>query len=341
MRYFVIVLGLIVVLCAGAVLFSKRGTEPVPGSQKLEVVATIFPIADWLREIGGPDIEVHCLVSGGANPHHFEPSINDALRISRARAVFAIGLGLDMWAEKLLKNSQNGNSTSYFTTGTWIVPRTFGEQTITIAPVATSAIHHGHDDHDGDGDGDEHDGHHHHHELGDADPHYWLDPVRAQTVVARMADELSKLDPAHREDYTHRAQAYVETLQTLAGEVELEAQAMPKGRKVVTFHDAYGYLLERLGVKLAAVVQVSPGIDPSPRDVSEALRIMREIGQRTVFTEPTENVGAARVVAGELGGEVKLLDPMDSEVSEAGKTYVERLRHNIAVITKALRPENK
>jgi len=304
-------------LILSAVFLAGCGGSSAPASGKPQIVATIFPLADWAREIAGPDADVHLLVSGAANPHHFEPGIRDATSVTEAKAVFAVGLGLDPWAKRLTQNS--GGGAILFETGTWITPRKLD---------ALKTIEIGHDDdHDGD----------HHHE-GTDDPHYWLDPQRAITVVQRMAEELGKLDAAHNDGYAQRAAAYIEKLKAINAELEAGAKTIKPGTQLVAFHDAYGYLFERLGIKLAAVVQVSPGVEPGLRDVSEAIRIMKEIGQKTVFKEPAGSVSAAKLVAQELNAIVETLDPMDSQGSDAGTTYVERLRHNISVLTKVAKP---
>jgi len=321
-------LALLVITVAGAlILVSRQSSEPLlGGTQKLVVVATIFPLADWLREIGGPDVEVHCLVSGGSNPHHFEPAIRDAALVARARALFAAGLGLDEWAGRLAANSGRGEDLVYCETGSWIRPLQFHT---TVVPMAA-------------GESAEHGAKGveveilHGHEHGQSDPHYWLDPLRACDVVIRLADELGKLDPPHGNDYKRRATLYVGKLQALNGELAARARGIPPGSQVVTFHDAYSYLLGRLGIGLAAVIQASPGVEPSARDVSEALRILRQVGQRVVFQEPMDNGLAARTIARELGAGLEILDPLDSEASSVGKTYLERVRHDLNVLADAV-----
>ena len=315
MRLFISIL-ITIVIVALILIFTVKPAQ-APKRETLEVVGTIFPLADWLREIGGPDATVHCLVAGSANPHHFEPTTGDAMRVSQARAVFGIGLNLDAWVGKLVKNAGRGDQLAYFETGKWITPRKIGAARMIGA------------------DAD------HAHEAGDDDPHYWLDPQRAISVVRQMADEMGKLDPVHREAYLGRATAYVEKLKILDFELQKRAAEIPPGAQIVTFHDAYGYLLERLSIKLAAVVQVSPGVEPSLKDMTEAERIMREIRQRMVFAEPQESPKAATLVAERLGAKVEILDPMDGELSPAGKTYLERLAYDIALLVKAVASKNE
>lgn len=296
---------------AAGIAFSSRSGNAAGGPEagKMQLAATIFPLADWLREVAGEDAEVHCLVSAAKNPHHFEPSAGDAVRVTRSRALFAIGLGLDPWAAKLAANSGNP-APQHIEVSAWIVPRPiFGAGAKVIGSHVCST------------------------QCGDGqhDPHFWLDPARAITVVERLAVELGKLDPPHAEGYARRAAAYVVKLKALDAEVQSTAKTIAPGRKAVTFHDAYGYLFERLGIELAAVVQHAPGIEPSPRDVSGALRVMREIGQRTVFSEPA-GTPAAKAIAKELGAETATLDPLDTEWSDAGKNYLERMRHNLVML---------
>jgi ABC-type Zn uptake system ZnuABC Zn-binding protein ZnuA len=327
---------LVVIIVAGLLIFAfARPRKDVQTSGKLQVVATIFPLADWLREVGGDDVEVHCLVSGSSNPHHFDPSMKDATVLTKARAVFAVGLELDPWAAKLADNAAN-RDLKFFTTGKWIKPRSLSSvKTVNIGAAAPAEADE-HADHD-------HDGHDHHgHDHGDQDPHYWLDPVRAKNVVLRMAEELGKLDEANAAEYRARAKAYAEKIDALNKDVSDTAKriaAVKSGAQLVTFHDAYGYLFEPLGISVAAVIQVSPGVEPGSKDVTEAVRMMQTIGQKVVFSEPLGGAKVAQVIAEQLkpAAMVKMLDPLDSELSEAGKTYLERMRYNLEVIEEALK----
>lgn len=342
MRVFVGFLAALAVAVVIAMFYVKPGGPPPPGNGvKLNVVASIFPLADWLREIGGADVEVHTLVSGNNNPHHFEPTIKDATRVTQAHALFIVGLGLDPWAENLAMNASTG--VKLFEAGEWIKPRKMSDVK-TIKLAGTSAAKHEDQEHDHDHKKSAHEEHdhdhdaHHDHDHGDADPHFWLDPARAITVVQRMAEELGKLAPAHRDAFASRAAAYIEKLKALDAEMSQAAKQIPPGTQLVTFHDAYGYLLERLGITLAAVVQTSPGVEPGTKETTEALRIMKQIGQKVVFQEPASDTAAIKVIAEELGAKIELLDPMDSELSGAGKTYLERLKHDITVLSKSGAP---
>ena len=283
-------------------------------SAKLQLCATVAPLADWLREVGGEDAEVHCLVDGSKDPHHFEPSPQDAQRVSSARAVFAVGLDLDPWVEPFVKNAGRGDKLVLFKTGDWITPRKFEHHEIEIG------AHHEEE-----------------HQQGGPDPHYWQDPRRAMSVVSRMADELIKLDPTHTRNYASRRDACLDKLKALDELNESAAKLIPKDQRLVTFHDAYGYLFERLHVHIAAVVQVTPGVEPTLKDCTEALGAMRQIKQSVIFKEPSGSDRAIEIIARELGiTKIEILDPLDNELSSVGKNYFERMKHNITILARTL-----
>lgn len=325
MRWLILIL-VVGVLGVGAFLALKPPSGSVSANGPLRVTATIFPVAEWLREIAGGDVDVHLLCGGVSNPHHFEPKPQDIAAVTQSRAVFAVGLGLDEWSHKLVENA-GGTSIQLFETGEWIKPRKLAVTTIDPEKKAGAKGDAKHDPHEGH----DHAGHDHHHH-GDEDPHFWLDPQRAKTVVARLAVELGKISPKSAQAFTQRAEAYTKKLNELDAKLKLAAKNNPERRKLVTFHDAYGYLFERLNMEVAAVVQVSPGVEPATRDFSVAIAKMKEIGQKTVFTEPAGNPKVAQMLAQEVGGTTALLDPLDTEFSEAGKTYIERMLYNLKTL---------
>ncbi len=314
------VVGVAVLLGAIIWLGSKSSIQPSPG--RMQLCATISPLADWVREVAGEDADVHCLVDGSKDPHHFEPSPQDAVRVSASRAVFSVGLDLDEWADKLVANAGRGDKLVLFETGSWITPRKLEVHQIEIHGAPKT-----------DGTHDE-EGHHH----NGGDPHYWHDPRRAITVVTHMADELIKLDPVHKSGYETRKENCLKKLAALDDRIELAAKKIPAGKQIVTFHDAYGYLFERLHVSVAAVVQVSPGVEPTLKDCTEAIHAMQEIKQNVVFTEPAGSDRAIETIAKALGiTHTEILDPLDNEYSPVGKNYFERMTHNIETLEKAFK----
>ncbi|HHV62259.1 MAG TPA: zinc ABC transporter substrate-binding protein [Firmicutes bacterium] len=69
------------------------------GSMRVvRVVATIFPLADIARQIGGNRVNVTTLLPPGASPHTFELTPGQAREIANADVIIRVGSGLDDWA---------------------------------------------------------------------------------------------------------------------------------------------------------------------------------------------------------------------------------------------------
>jgi zinc transport system substrate-binding protein len=73
----------------------NQGTE-------LKVVASIFPLADFARNVGQDKIEVITLLPPGADPHSYGPKPGQVRDMAEARVFIKNGAGLELWAEKLV-----------------------------------------------------------------------------------------------------------------------------------------------------------------------------------------------------------------------------------------------
>ena len=75
-------------------------------SGQLEVVATILPVADFVKNVGGERVDVTVMVPPGASPHSYEPVPSQMVAIGRAQAYFAVGSGVEfelMWMDKVIE----------------------------------------------------------------------------------------------------------------------------------------------------------------------------------------------------------------------------------------------
>jgi zinc transport system substrate-binding protein len=152
----------------------------------MSVSVSVFPIYDLVRRVAGPDADVGLLLPAGRNEHSFDPTPKDIEAASRARVGVMVGLGLDPWMEKLMKDA---------------APKArllkVGDRVPTL------------DD-----------------EKGAPDPHVWLDPERARLIVRAIAEELGKADAAHAVAYRTRATEIDASLAALDNEIEGRAKAL-------------------------------------------------------------------------------------------------------------------
>jgi len=70
-------------------------------AEKIRAVATIFPIYDFARIVGGDDAVVSMLLPPGAESHSFEPRPSDVLTIAKSDLFFHAGVSMEPWAVEI------------------------------------------------------------------------------------------------------------------------------------------------------------------------------------------------------------------------------------------------
>jgi zinc transport system substrate-binding protein len=300
-----------------------------PPTGKIPVVASIIPLGDFCRRLGGERVEVQVLIPPGASPHVFEPPPSVIAKASQARVFVYIGLGLEPWAEKLL--SSRG------TRGLAVVEAARG-----IPLLREVAGHH----HPGEapdtekeaqpqGQGRGKDGGAEIEAHGSANPHIWMDPVLVQEICRRLTAALIQVDPEHRLLYEANLQEYLKELEELHRQIKERVDTW-RIREYVCFHPAYTYFARRYNLREVGVIEVAPGREPTPRHLQEMVASIRRYGIRVVFAEPQFSPRVAQVIAQEAGVKVLTLDPIGGR-PPYGSDYLKLMRYNLAVLEEAMK----
>ena len=66
---------------------------------KLQVYASIYPIYDFTKKIGGDKIDVYNMTSAGAEPHDFEITSKDMANLTKANLFVYNGGGMEHWVD--------------------------------------------------------------------------------------------------------------------------------------------------------------------------------------------------------------------------------------------------
>lgn len=269
-----------------------------------EVVASFYPLA-WVGErVAGDDWTVDNLTAPGGEPHDLELSIDATAALSDADLV----LYLDAF-QPAVDDAVDANATGEVLDAATVVD---------LRPMTD----HGHAEESGHDHGDE------------ADPHFWLDPLRMARVAEAVGDELAALDPEGAAGYRERADGLVTELETLDREY-VEGLGGCQRDVVVVSHDAFGYL-EKYGLELAPIAGLSPGAEPTPATLAELSELVRSEGLTTVFAETLTSPRTAETLAADLGVGTDVLDPLEGLTEEtADEDYLSVMRDNLARLQEA------
>jgi zinc transport system substrate-binding protein len=303
-------------MCLGIIIWTgfpaPAAASPAPA--KISVAASILPLGDFCKNIGGDRVTVTVLVPPGASPHTFEPSPTAVAKAVTARVFVYVGAGLDPWAARLLK--------AQATPGQAVVKAVAG------IPLIQEVGEHKLKAHGARKPGEAE----HHHEGGN--PHVWLDPALAQDICRRIAQALIQVDPEHKKVYEENLAHYVRQLENLDQDIKKSVAAFHQ-KDYVCFHDAYAYFSRRYGLKEVGVIEAAPGREPSPGHLQKIIAAIKKTGVKAIFAEPQLSPRVAEVIAKEAGVKVLLVDPLGGP-PPYGSDYIKLMRHNLAVLTQAM-----
>lgn len=292
-------------LVALAMFIVGCGGEKQSVSDKLQVAASFYPMAEFARNVGGDKAEVFVLVPDGAEAHDWEPSPSDLSRLGKAQ-VFVYNGVVEPWAKQAL-TALSERKILAVQTGLGLYERA----------------------------GETHEEEHHHHDHGCAhgkqDPHVWISPKKAIKQVERITAVLCEADAKNAKYYQDNSAKYVEQLKAL--DIQLTNLAKNAPRKVfVTAHAAFGHLADDYGLKQMAVNGLSPHAEPTPADLQRLIKVVQEENVRYVFFETLTDPKLAKLVADETGAEISVLDPLEGLNEEGRKNkldYLQIMQRNI------------
>ncbi len=287
-----------ILLLLGTVTACGQQATPTTGPEKggLVVAASIAPLGDFAREVGGNRVQVEVLVPPGASPHTYELTPAQLKLLNRADVLLLNGVGLEFWQDKVLNSLDNPNlRVVILSEGLHI------EQAVEEGNVG-------------------------------GNPHLWLDVVNAIIYVTRIRDAFAAADPQGAEVYSQNSARYIEDLKALDREIMLTVAQFPN-KKFIAFHPAWIYFARRYGLEQAAVVEETPGQEPSPAQIAHIVEVARSIGAKAIFAEPQFSPKAAQVIAEESGIQVLFLNPLGEPPDYQ---YIPTMRHNLEQLRKAM-----
>jgi zinc transport system substrate-binding protein len=164
-------------------------------------------------------------------------------------------------------------------------------------------------------------------------PHIWLNTKNAIKMTETCTDAFIDIDPAHKDLYATNGKRYSEKLLLLQKEMESSLQPF-RGRKIITFHEAFPYFAQQFKLVIAAVIEREPGSEPSAKDLAQTISIVRASGIKTLFTEPQYPSRAAQTIAHETGASIYILDPAVTGANDPD-AYISIMKNNLKELKRA------
>lgn len=292
-------------LCAALTITFIASASAAAAAKPLRVVASFSVLADVVRQVGGEHVEVKSLVPPNGDPHQFEPSPDDAMNLKNADLTFLSGEGLERWFEKLAKASGYQGTPTIVSTGIKLRERQRKGRT-------------------------------------SDDPHVWNSPLNVQVWVANIEQALSAADPADAPDYEANADRYRKELQQLDADARAKFGPIPQARrKILTSHDAFGYLGRDYGIEFLAPLGLSTEAEASAADVAKLIDQVRKENVKIYFIETSNDPRLVQQIASATGAHPggKLYAEALSPPDGPAPTYLRMFRYNIDQLVHAMAGE--
>jgi zinc transport system substrate-binding protein len=274
----------------------------------MKVAATIEPLADFCRNVGGDLVEVETLIPPGASSHVFEPTASQFVFVSQAKVFVMVGLQLETWASGVIQKVGSSSMvvvTSDAVPGDKLIKAGAfnGEQGTPDAPY---------------------------------DPHVWLDPTIAMYQVRAIRDGFIEADPKHAAAYAANAAEYNAKLAALDEGIRSRVSTFRK-KDFVALHPGWTYFSRRYGINQAGAVQEFPEQEPSGKQIADIVKTIKQKKIKVIFAEPQISPKAAQVIAAEIPGvRVLFLDPLGDPAKPDVSTYIKMMQHNVRVMSEVL-----
>lgn len=179
------------------------------------------------------------------------------------------------------------------------------------------------------------------HVHGEIDPHMWLDVHNVQAEVEVITQALIGQDPDSAQNYRKRAEEYKAELAELDQWMSSVLQTIPEGsRRLVTAHDAYGYLARGYGLEVTGFASANPSLEPSAGQLATLSATLRDLKVPAVFIESSTRSGAGELhtIAASLG--IRVCSLNSDTLSAHTPSYIEAMVSNTKTLKACLDPQS-
>jgi len=272
-------------------------------SAEISVMTSFYPLYEFTKQVGQDKVRVSLLVPPGIEPHDWEPTINELQKMYEADLIVINGLGFENWSDDI--DTVNSDVV--------IVDTSKGVSLII------------------DDDALRKDGYHF--DRSTADPHIWLNPVKAKTQIQNILDALVSVDPENEKFYKQNAQSYQDKLDALDSKIRTELSSCNKD--FIAFHNAFSYFAMQYGLNQHSIVDSNePNIGPTPKTLERVINFAQTFDIDVIFTEELVDTRSSQVIANEIGAKVLVLSPI--EVGDENSNYLSKMENNLSNLKVAL-----
>ncbi len=270
------------------------------------VVVTHTVLCDLTKQIAQDTVNLKCLLSPASDPHVYQPKPEDRKAIESAKLILYGGYNFEPSLIRLIKATSNK------------APK------IAVGEIAVPKPQQFKD-----------------HGKVESDPHVWHNPKNGIEMAKVISKNLATLRPDKADTFTKNTNNVVVGLTQVDSWIKSQIATIPQAaRKLVTTHDALGYYAKAYGLPVeTALGGISTEEQPTPKRVTQLVKVIRNAKVPTIFAEATINPKLINTLAKEAKVNVakrKLFTDGLGEKGSEAETYTGMLVANTRTIVEGL-----
>lgn len=343
-------LGILLTICLLASGCGGGSIRPQKTQDKrLNVVTTLFPYYDFVRQIAGNEVQLSLVVPAGMDSHSFEPTPADMRMIQSADVLICNGGAIETWLQDVL----GAMDTSNMTIVTMMDHVNTVEEELVEGMEDTDHDHdHGAEEHY-EGDGHDHgteehyegDGHDHSNDDGhdveiEYDEHIWTSPANSMKIVEVIGQTLEEADASHKDYYAAQTKSYIGQLQEL-DDAFFEVVDHAK-RHMIILGDKFPfrYFADEFGLNYrAAFSGCSSDTEPSAKTIAYLIEKVKSEQIPVIYYLELSSPRVAEIISEETGAKPLLLHSCHNVTRsqfDSGVTYLELMWNNVKNLREGL-----
>jgi zinc transport system substrate-binding protein len=276
-------------------------------SEKKVIICSFYPMYILTQNVAAdvPGVAVECMTNTQTGClHDYQLTPQDMKKLNSAWALVVNGGGMETFLEKAIA----------------LFPRLKVIETSEgIQLIGAEEHQHESDDH-------------HEHQFN---PHVWVSVSGAISEVKNICKGLMAIDSVNAQKYRSNAEKFIGSLEELKRKMHQELSVI-SDRNIVTFHDAFPYFAREFNLNIVAVIEREAGSEPSARELTEVIKLIREKKVKAIFIEPQYPAKSAQMISRETGKKLYTLDPVVTGPFHPD-AYISIMEKNLKVLKEALR----
>lgn len=321
MKKILSILVLISMIGLATVLLLNNARNQNVVSEKITIIATLFPQYDFAKIIGGDKTESTLLLPPGVEAHAYELKPSDITKINNADIFVYTGEFMEPWAHDIILSADKKVHVVDVSSGVTIVKDESEHET------------------DTDHETEEHHEDKHSHEHGGIDPHIWLDFTNAQIMAENIAKALIKVDPKNTKYYQNNLNEYQSKLTDLDNRYKKTLSVCRSRTIIYGGHYAFGYLAKKYGLNYVSAQGFSPDSEPTAQDMIALTEQIRKENINYIYYEELTSPKIAETLARETKTKLLLLNGahnLSKEDYEEKATFISLMEENLGKLSTGL-----